>query len=147
MTIKLPDGKIEIKKRLSVNDYFRNDKFVITLTPSSFDDIKSYKLKEHKCSIVLFYAPWCTHCKKLIEVWKQLAETSVFFNVCAFNCEKYKDHCELIREQDSSLINGYPSIIIYKKGLPIKRYEEERTLKNFVRTCIKACDFKIQNGH
>ena len=142
MSLKdMPTGELIIPKRKD-EGYFNSSKTVIELTPKDFDNNRSDRLIKHRCSIVLFYAPWCPHCKKLIGVWNALGESAAFFNVCAFNCEKYKDHCEKIRKENPKLIQGYPSINIYNKGTPIKRYEGERNLNELIAECFKACNIK-----
>lgn len=141
MKVELPSGELSMQKRPS-DGYFDNSKTVIELTPSDFDDNRTDRLINHKCSIVLFYAPWCPHCKKLIGVWNKLGETAAFFDVCAFNCEKYKDHCERVRKDNSTLIQGYPTINIYQKGKLLKKYDGERELNSLVAECIKTCGLK-----
>jgi thioredoxin-like negative regulator of GroEL len=124
------------------DDYFSKSKFVIELQPSSFDSEATWKLREHKCSAVLFYAPWCPHCKAMKETWEQLGETAAFYDVCAFNCEKHKEHVAKIKEDMPELVRGYPTMILYKQGVPVENVgttTEDRTLSRLVEACARGC--------
>ena len=123
-------------------DYFSSSRFVTELKPKDFDPVASWKLKKHKCSIVLFYAPWCPHCKAVKDTWEQLGETAAFFDVCAYNCEKNRSHLDRIKNDMPELVRGFPTMIIYEKGSPIERVgntDSERTVASFVSSCMRAC--------
>ena len=47
-----------------------NDKDVVVLTDSNFDDLV---LHSKDIWLVEFYAPWCGHCKKLEPEWNEAA--------------------------------------------------------------------------
>ena len=124
-------------------DFFSGSKFVTELSPKDFDSIEVWKLKEKKCAIILFYVPWCPFCKGIEKTWKELGEKAAFFEVYAMNCEKYKSHCNKIREDNQELITSYPSIIIYSKGSPVEKVgnsENERTTGHFIRACMRNCE-------
>ena len=123
-------------------DYFGDSKFVTELEPSDFDDVASWKLKKHRCSIVLFYAPWCPHCKMMKDVWNNLGETAAFFDVCAYNCEKNSSHLENIRNDLPELVRGYPTMVVYERGSPVENVGETqdgRTVGKLVESCMRAC--------
>jgi len=126
-------------------DYFANSRFVKELNPSDFDSIKTWKLLKDKCCIILFYAPWCPYCKALKDTWENLGEKATFFNVYAFNCEKNSSHIQQIKEELPELVTGYPTIIVYKKGIPVKKIgftQEDRSLSNLLSVCMNACKSK-----
>lgn len=129
--------------------FFENSRFVKELSESSFDEIKTWKLKNGKCGVILFYAPWCGYCKSVKDVYKNLAEKAIFFNVYAMNCEKYNSHISKIKDDMPNLISGYPTIIIYNKGEPIEKIgtsEEERTLQHLLTACMRICGEKSKKS-
>ena len=119
--------------------YFSQSKYAEELAPSDFEPLKVWNLKNKECSIVLWYAPWCPHCKALKDIWEQLGKMATFVNVFSFNCEKYKGHLSKIKEDMPELVTGYPTIIIYKKGHPEEQYKGDRTLKNLLKTSMRIC--------
>ena len=124
---------------METESYFSLSRFVKELSDDSFDDIATWRLKKHKCSIVLFYTPWCPHCINVKEMWGKLGNIAAFFDVCAFNCEKYKGHLAKIKEDMPYLIQGYPTIIIYNNGEPIEEYNGDRNLNKLVQACMRSC--------
>lgn len=123
-------------------DLFGDSKFVTELSPSDFDPVKTWKLKKHKCSIVLFYAPWCPHCQQQVKMWNDLGKTAAFFDVCSFNCEKNKSHLMKIKEDRPDMVNGYPTFIIYENGEPVEavgQNGENRNVGYFVKACMRSC--------
>jgi len=118
------------------DDYFSSS---IELQPSDFHDMNTYKLKDTSCAIVLFYAPWCPHCKNLQDVWKKLSKKLMYINVKSLNCEKYKQLVDKIKTDMPSLIQGYPTIMLYKNGEPQEKYQGERTLSDLTSKTMSFC--------
>lgn len=119
--------------------YFENSLYVKELTPKDFDNVSTWKLKNLACSVVLFYAPWCPHCKAIKDVWSQLGKTASFINVFAFNCEKYSGHLMKIKEDMPNLVKGFPTIIYYTDGTPTENFEGERTHNNLLKKSMSVC--------
>jgi len=122
--------------------FFSSSRFVTELKPKDFDQIKTWKLQNHKCSIVLFYAPWCPHCQNVKEMWEKLGNLNAYFDVCAMNTEKYSKHIDKIKNDMPELIIGYPTMIIYEKGEPVLKVgttESERNIKALTKACMQAC--------
>lgn len=120
-------------------NYFDDTEFVKELKGSDFDQVSTWKLKDGKCSIVLFYAPWCPHCKLLKETWAELGRMASYFNVYAMNCEKQNGHVQKIKADRENIINGYPSIVIYQNGNPIELYQGGRDVGSLIRRTMSAC--------
>jgi protein disulfide-isomerase-like protein len=83
--------------------------------------------------LVLFYADWCGHCKKLKPAWD---ETAKEFNSDKNNPKMLKVNCgddnneskKLMKKYD---INGYPTILLFVNGRPMP-YDGERTEEGFL---------------
>lgn len=133
---------MNIYKREDQN-YFEGSPFVKELDPSYFDSVKAYHLRKGKenCTAILFYAPWCGYCKRVKETWEDLGKKASFFKICAFNCEKYKDHYSKMKEELPDLFRGYPTMIIYKDGEPQEKIGEEdrRNIGHFLEDCMRVC--------
>ena len=126
---------------MSSDDYFGpKNRYVKELAKKDFDSVAPWKLKSDSASgLVLFYAPRCPYCKDVAPIFEKAAKNVGFCDFFAFNCEKYKNHVMKIKEDMPGLIQGYPSIIIYKNGLPEEYYSGERTPEAFLSVCMKNC--------
>ena len=79
-----------------------------------------------KDSMVLFYAPWCPHCKTVMGDWAKLKKAAPRnINVAKVNCEKKP---ELAEKHD---VKGFPTIILFKGGKKVY-FEGPRNLENFL---------------
>jgi len=122
-------------------DLFKN-RFVIELQSKDFNPKASWKLKNKSCTAVLFYCPWCPHCRVFKDTWIDLAKKVGFMNLYALNCEKQKRQLLKIQEELPELVKGYPTILFYKGGIPVEEYRGERSLKDLVKACMRICQWK-----
>ncbi|GAB5576499.1 protein disulfide-isomerase A5 [Prionailurus iriomotensis] len=99
-------------------------------------------LKKKKHTLVMFYAPWCPHCKKVIPHFtatanvfkddrKDAAQTPIA--CAAVDCvrDKNQDLCQ------QEAIKAYPTFHYYHYGKFAEKYDSDRTelgFTNFIRT-------------
>jgi protein disulfide-isomerase-like protein len=99
-----------------------------------FEDAKESKEdfeNMEKDSMVLFYAPWCPHCKTMMGDWEELKKKAPgHINVAKVNCEAKP---EMAEKHD---VKGFPTIILFKGGKKVY-FEGPRNLENFLEF-IKA---------
>jgi len=110
--------------------YFVYDKFLKgfegfeTTSIDIEDQVKSGK------KLVLFYADWCGHCKKIKPIWdetaKEVNEDEV--KMIKVNCGEGTDKDQAIMKKYS--IDGYPTIIQFVNGKP-QLYQGERDAVSF----------------
>lgn len=125
-----------------MESYFSQSKFVKELTPDDFDKFSPWKLSNEGNALILFYAPWCPHCKMMKDDWEKAAERIGFYDLYAFNCEENKFHLQKINEEIPHLINGYPTVISYYKGIP----EEDCNVRKTDDIIKKAKEICLQKG-
>ena len=107
--------------------------FYVNYLKEGFES-KSADLDEHIESgkkVVLFYADWCGHCKKLKPAWDDAAKevNKDEKKMIKVNCgEGTKEDKAIMEKYD---IDGYPTIIIFQDGKPSK-YEGNRNREDFI---------------
>ena len=94
-------------------------KQVTQLSAKDFTDGSIFKLKDHRPTAVLFYAPWCPACQSMHGEWNKLAESCGFMRIAAFNCDsenpQNKRFISLAREK-SGVPKYYPTMMVYNQG-------------------------------
>ena len=88
------------------------------------DQVKSGK------KLVLFYADWCGHCKKIKPIWDETAKevNTDEVKMIKVNCGEGTDKDQAIMKKYS--IDGYPTIIQFVNGKP-QLYQGERDPASF----------------
>ncbi|CAD6221876.1 GSCOCT00005214001.2-RA-CDS [Cotesia congregata] len=116
--------KGEVKRYLSAEDVPEDwdAKPVKVLTGKNF---KKIAMDKSKHVLVEFYAPWCGHCKQLAPIYDELAE-------------KYKNDKKVViakldataNELEDIDIQGYPTLVLFKKGTnEVIYFEGNRTVE------------------
>ena len=66
---------------------------------------------ENNGSAVLFYAPWCGHCKRMMPEWDKLQQSNSNVSIEKVNCD---DNPEMANKHG---VNGFPTIKYLPNGL------------------------------
>ncbi|GAA93388.1 hypothetical protein E5Q_00028 [Mixia osmundae IAM 14324] len=83
---------------------------------------------------IKFFAPWCSHCKKLAPAWKDLAALlKERVHVAEFDCD-VAEHREACRKAD---IRGFPTLTFFHQGESIE-YKGSRSLTQMQAFALKA---------
>lgn len=99
---------------------------VIFLTDETFKPF----LKKKKHCLVLFYAPWCFHCKNAKPEFIKAAETfrdDPKVELAAVDCTKHSGVCSAYE------VRGYPSIKYFSYLKTHKDYRGERKAEDFIK--------------
>jgi len=103
----------------------KNDAPVKVIVGKEFDKIVKDETKD---VFVKYYAPWCGHCKKLVEPWTEVATKMAEFPDVVIG--KFD---ATANEADGVEVKGYPTLIFYpkdnKEGIS---YDGERDVDSFV---------------
>jgi len=78
--------------------------------------------------LVMFYAPWCGHCKNLYPVWDNLADK---FASSGLKVGKMDSTMNEIKGMDN--VNSFPTIRLYKKDGTQSEYNGERTVEGITK--------------
>jgi thiol-disulfide isomerase/thioredoxin len=113
--------------------YFINSKNIKELKSFDFDDKYVDRLKNKETCVILFYAPWCIHCKNVAPIWEKLASRLPFYKIYAFDCVANAGHLDKIKTDKPDMISGFPTIYFYKNGIPIEKYEDERSEQKLMK--------------
>lgn len=108
---------------------------IVVLTPKDF---KGTTLPKYKDKIVLikFYAPWCGHCKRAEHNYIKLAKEYKNDNhvvIAKIDCDKYEDFIQEFNQfANGPKVPGYPTILLYVKGVYKAIYEGNREVEDYV---------------
>jgi len=110
-------------------------------------------IKKKKGIVVLFYADWCFHCKKLKPIYKQLIlENRKDVIIAVVDMQVYDN---VIQAQLPNLIMGYPTILSFdNEGRYFSSFQGARNLDNLQKFVDHVGDYqyikenleKIQKG-
>ncbi|KRZ53771.1 Mitochondrial import inner membrane translocase subunit TIM44, partial [Trichinella nativa] len=89
-------------------------------------------MKENEIHLVMFYAPWCGHCKRLMPTWEQVALTlsNEPITVGKLDCTKHTSVTSELK------INGYPTVRIPEVRPLSDRYELVRVCEKLKKTAF-----------
>ena len=101
------------------NQFFGKDSSVIQLNKNNF--VKKV-IKSNNIWLILFYAPWCGHCKEFHPEFEKLAKsTKGLFKLGAVNCENDRELAERYK------IEGFPTMLFFGDDKDkVEEYEGDR---------------------
>ena len=101
------------------NQFFGKDSSVIQLNKNNF--VKKV-IKSNNIWLILFYAPWCGHCKEFHPEFEKLAKsTKGLFKLGAVNCENDRELAERYK------IEGFPTMLFFVDDKnKVEEYEGDR---------------------
>ncbi|KXZ50366.1 hypothetical protein GPECTOR_16g539 [Gonium pectorale] len=106
---------------------------VAHLTSKDYEE----KTSDGKVYFIKYYAPWCGHCKRLANTWKELGEElkdNPSIVIAHVDCTTDRDVCQ------TAQVKGYPTLKVIHKGEELKAYRgprEKDALKTFVVEAAK----------
>ncbi|KRT80104.1 Thioredoxin [Oryctes borbonicus] len=126
-----PDQPLLPKVKKAIIDEWLKEKSVLHLTDNTF----SSEINSNEPVLVMFYAPWCAHCKRMkpdyTKAAEQLKEEGVRCKMAMIDCTTNP----LIAEEYA--ISGFPTIKLFKNGKYVEDYRGSRTqdaLKSFLKS-------------
>lgn len=96
---------------------------IITLTDNNFKDV----LKKSNNLLVMFYAPWCSHCTKLKPPFSEASQRVLNDKIGALGVVDATVHENLAREYD---IKGFPTLKLFQNGNFKTDYNGKRTAED-----------------
>jgi protein disulfide-isomerase-like protein len=95
-------------------------------------------LRQAPIALIMYYAPWCGHCKAAKEPFADAAQALVNSNefgvklMGAVDCTVFEELC---KKED---VKGFPTIRLYVGGRFVKKHEGQRTKEAFLETINDA---------
>ncbi|XP_040575277.1 thioredoxin domain-containing protein 5 [Lepeophtheirus salmonis] len=150
-----------IKSSLTPKMYGRSLCLVLTLLLSVVNSEDSpllnkesfISLKESGAIFVKFFAPWCSHCKRLAPTWETLAKeyTDKDVKLARVDCTIETEFCS---DMD---VTGYPTLKFFgKEEVKYRGQRDEDSLVKFIETqmgrikpeetIVSAEEVKVENG-
>ena len=106
-----------------VIDSFPVENDIMVLTDSTFDKA----LEKYENMFIVFYAPWCGHCKKLLPELEKAAKVLVNENIIVAKVDATKEK----KSARKYKITSYPTLNFFKENTYIK-YKGQRTAKDLI---------------
>jgi len=109
--------------------------FVLILLAFDHSDAKVLELsdrfiplKNEGMWLIMFYAPWCGHCKKLEPIWKHVDQSlaNLPIRIGRIDCTRFP----LVATEFK--VHGFPTIIFFKENDLAYTYEGDRTREDIV---------------
>jgi protein disulfide-isomerase-like protein len=126
-----PEEDANHVKKLKSQDPQPDDENIKVLVASSHNQAVYDKSKD---TLVMYYAPWCGHCKKLAPHWKDLAKEVQGTNVVIAKIDMTENEIEGLR------ITSFPTIFFYPAGGERVAFDGGRDLNKLMEWLSKNSD-------
>lgn len=101
------------------------------------EELERY-INSDKPTLVLFYADWCGHCKKLKPTWSDATEAAKEkgYTMIQINVGGDEKDTEETKKKNAEIsqrynVDGYPTIMLFRNGTPTP-YDGPRTIDGFM---------------
>jgi protein disulfide-isomerase A6 len=111
---------------------------VVDVTSSNVDEV----INSNTDALVEFYAPWCGHCKNLVDAWTTVGASMEKAKpkdvvVAKVNCVAEASLCQRYS------VNGYPTIKFFAKGTG-EDYQGGRSAEDFIEFLNKKTNARLR---
>ena len=105
--------------------FFDEDTQVVQLNAENFN---KEVIESDELWLILFYAPWCGHCKAFHPEFEKVAKSAKgLFKIGAVNCEDEKDIAQKYK------IDGYPTVLFFGDNKKkTEEYEGDRKAEKVI---------------
>ncbi|KAI4458811.1 protein disulfide-isomerase c17h9.14c-related [Holotrichia oblita] len=121
-----PEQPMVAKPKKSVSNEWLHEKSVVHLTDNTFRN----EINSNEPILVMFYAPWCAHCKRMkpdyTSVAQQLKDEGLKCKLAMLDCTTNP----LIAEEYA--ISGFPTLKLFKNGKYVADYRGTRSQEDIV---------------
>ena len=140
IVVAVAAGSIQLVKTVRNEGFGSNEDLygeytgVRELSSKDFTASNDILLKDYlgKKGLVVFYAPWCGHCKTMVPTTKQAAQQlnkdKCF--IAAVNCEAHKDLAASVG------VKAYPTIKLVSPDGSMRDYEGDRSADGMVKAIM-----------
>ncbi|KAK9686365.1 Thioredoxin [Popillia japonica] len=133
--MKDPDQPMVGKTKKAVTDEWLHEKSVVHLTDNTFKN----EINADDPVLVMFYAPWCAHCKRMkpdyTAVAQQLKDEGLKCKLAMLDCTTNP----VIAEEYA--ISGFPTLKLFKNGKYVTDYRGTRSqedIRSFIKTHMSS---------
>lgn len=93
-------------------------------------DLEDQLQKSSKC-FVMFYAPWCGHCKTTKPIFAEAASKDSSTKYMLANCQDKISKDTMSKHG----VDAFPKMVLYKDGKQSKEFREQRSVENMIKFC------------
>lgn len=107
-----------------------DDNGIIELKPETLHEAQDQSKSAMAVYLILFYAPWCPHCKRLMPIYEEAAKKlhTLYpaLKVGQIDASKYRG------ELGDFQVKGYPTLVLLVNGVS-QKYQGERSVDGLTK--------------